>query len=73
MNYCELVSLVTAASCGIANCATKEELPLIAAVLGQTAATLTTILVIEEEESKAATPLPIEVPDTELDIIPEEY
>lgn len=51
MNSCELVSLVTALSCGIAKCYSKEELPLIIAILTQLADTLTTILAADELNS----------------------
>lgn len=50
MQSCELVSFVTALSCGIAKCYPKEELPLLIAVLSQLTATLATIL--EAEDSK---------------------
>jgi len=44
MNSCELVTFVTAVSCGIANCVPKEDLPLLIAVFSELAATLATIL-----------------------------
>lgn len=69
MNSCELVSLVTAASCAIANNVPGDDIPLIASVLGQIAATLTTIR-IQEEMNKPAVKkpedTPEEAPDTEL-------
>lgn len=52
MNSCELVSFATAISCGIAKCVPEEDLPLIAAVFGQIAATLATITVQEEINNK---------------------
>jgi hypothetical protein len=48
MNSCELVTFITATSCGIAKCFPKEDLPLLIAVLSEIAATLATIL--EQEE-----------------------
>ena len=48
MNSCEIVSFVTAISCAIANCVPNEELPLVAAIIGQIATTLTTIAANEE-------------------------
>jgi hypothetical protein len=65
MNSCEFVSFVTAVSCGIAKCVPKEDLPMIAAVFGQLAATLATITVQEEINSKENVTTEI-VPDTEI-------
>lgn len=48
MNSCELVSFITAISCGIAKCFPKEELPLISAIFTELADTLATIVVMEE-------------------------
>jgi hypothetical protein len=69
MKSCELVSLVTAATCAIADCVPFEDIPMIAAVLGQIAATLTTITV-QEGLKRRNENLPEGTPDTEplLDI-----
>jgi hypothetical protein len=48
MNSCELVTFITAISCGIAKCFPKEELPLISAIFTELADTLSTIVVVEE-------------------------
>lgn len=45
MNSCDLVAAVTAISCAIAKCVSKEELALLTAVFGQLAATLGTLAV----------------------------
>lgn len=65
MKSYELVSTVTAISCAIARCVPKEELSLVAAVFGQIASTLATIL---EEEAilNPDKPIPVITPDTEL-------
>ena len=55
MDSCELVTIVTAVSCGIAKCVPKEELPLVTAIIGQIASTLATIL---EQEALNAPELP---------------
>lgn len=65
MDSCELVALVTAIACAIAKSVPKEDLPLIAAVLGQTGATLATISIQEEAGSKEE-PTPEIVPDSEV-------
>lgn len=65
MNSCELVSLVTAVSCAISKCAPQEDIPIIASILGQISATLTTIR-IQEEANKPPTEIPEVPPDTEL-------
>lgn len=64
MNSCELVSLITAASCAIANCVSEEDLPMVASTLGQIAATLATIAV-NESAKKPKEEIPVE-PDTEV-------
>lgn len=65
MDSCELVSLATIVSCTIAKCAPTEDIPLIAALLGQISGTLALIIVNEEKkEDKPATPEV--VPDTEI-------
>ncbi len=64
MNSCELVTFVTAAACAIANCAPEDDIPVIAAVLGQIAATLATISV-SEAKNKPKEVVPIE-PDTDI-------
>lgn len=48
MNSCEIVSFVTAASCAIANCVPREDLPLVAAIFSQISSTLATITVNED-------------------------
>ena len=60
MDSCELVTFITAVSCGIAKCYPKEELPLLVATFSQLAATLATI--IEQEERSASLTVPVEVP-----------
>ncbi len=60
MDSCELVTFITAVSCGIAKCYPKEELPLLVATFSQLAATLATI--IEQEDRSASLTVPVEVP-----------
>jgi hypothetical protein len=48
MNSCEIVSFVTAVSCAIAKCVSREDLPLVAAIFTQIGDTLATINVNEE-------------------------
>lgn len=48
MNSCELVSLVTAISCGIAKSVPLEDLPEVASIFSQISTTLATIAVNEE-------------------------
>lgn len=48
MQSCELVTYITAIACIIANCSSKEELPVIAAFFNQLADTLETIIANEE-------------------------
>ena len=66
MNSCELVSLVTAVSCAIAKCTPEEDLPVIAAVLSQIAATLATIAVQEKAKEPAK-----QIPEVPVDILPD--
>lgn len=47
-NSCELVSLVTAIACNMANCYSQEDLSLLAAIFTQLGDTLETILTNEE-------------------------
>lgn len=72
MDSCELVSLSTAIACGIAKSVSKEDLPLIAAVLGQVGSTLATIAVQEGRNNKEDNVEPDVVPDSELITIPTE-
>lgn len=60
MNSCELVSFVTAVSCGIAKCVPKEDLPILTAVFGQIASTLATITVKEETLSEKKAPVDVD-------------
>ena len=48
MRSCELVTLVTAIACGITECYSNEELPVIAAIFTQLGDTIATILAQEE-------------------------
>lgn len=51
MNSCELVTFITALSCGIAKCFPKEDLPLLISVFSELAATLATILEQEDRNT----------------------
>jgi hypothetical protein len=66
---CELVTTATAVGCAIANCVTKEELPLLAAFFSQLSATLATITV--EVEAKNKQNEDIIPPNPPVDIIEE--
>jgi hypothetical protein len=48
MRSCELVTLVTATACAIAQCCPEEELPVLAAIFSQLGDTLATIIAQEE-------------------------
>ncbi len=48
MQSCELVTYITAVACAIAKCSSKEDLPIIAAILSQLGDTLDTIIANEE-------------------------
>ncbi|MDD3172937.1 MAG: hypothetical protein PHF63_04655 [Herbinix sp.] len=65
MNSCELVSLITAVSCGIAKCVPEDEIPQVAAIFGQISATLATITV-HEAANKPKEIIPEVTPDTEI-------
>jgi hypothetical protein len=63
MNPCELISLVTALSCAIANCVPREELPLVAAIFSQISSTLVTFTAQDELiNQKEAAPAPEATP-----------
>ena len=62
MNSCELASSVTIIACAIAKCLPKEELPILASVLGQLASTLATIIVQDEIIDKGNNLLPAILP-----------
>ncbi len=57
MNSCELVSFITALSCGIAQCFPKEDLPLLISIFSELAATLATILEQEGRNTPKEPPL----------------
>lgn len=57
MNSCELVTFITAISCGIAKCFPKEDIPLLISILSELAATLATIL--EQEDRNTPKELPL--------------
>lgn len=74
MNSCELVSLVTALSCAIAKCLPEDELPTVAAVLGQISSTLATIAVQDkanEAKNKIPEPASGTTPEINSELIPE--
>ena len=48
MRSCELVTLITAVACSIAQCYPKEELPVLSAIFTQLGDTLATIITQEE-------------------------
>ena len=56
MNSCELVTFITAMSCGIAKCLPKEDIPLLISILSELAATLATILEQEERNNPKERP-----------------
>jgi hypothetical protein len=66
MKTCELTFMVNAISCSIANCVSKEDLPLVAAVFSQIAATLASIVVQNEIMEKSNAPAPIIAPPEEV-------
>lgn len=57
MNSCELVTFITAISCGIVKCFPKEEIPLMISVFSEVAATLATILEYEDRNAPKELPL----------------
>ncbi len=64
MNSCELVSLVTAVSCGISKCVPPDDLPEVAAIFGQIASTLATITVNDATNKRRSAFPEIITPDT---------
>lgn len=65
MNSCELVSFVTLIACSISKCVPKEDLPLLTAIFGQLASTLSTIIEQDDLIEKSNTPPPIIEPTIE--------
>ena len=60
MNSCELVTFITAMSCGIVKCFPEEDIALLISILSELAATLATIL--EHEERNKAKDLTLVTP-----------
>jgi hypothetical protein len=71
MKSCEVVSLVTALACGIANSVPAKEVPLIAAILGEIGATLATITVNEELNNPKEEKTIPEIPPVDTEILDE--
>jgi hypothetical protein len=66
ISSCELVSTVTAISCAIARCVPKEDLATVAAIFGQIASTLASILAQEDRLNPESPEQAAITPDTEI-------